>query len=67
MLYKIGSEAFVTDGETLNVVYCLATKPPIVTEGVFGEKRLLYVPAGKRTTYLSASVWKDFQSVMELD
>ena len=53
--------------DALSSLYCLATTPPVVAEGVFSVDAFngvkLYVPQNSLTSYLDASPWNGFVSI----
>jgi len=62
----------LSDCKKLKSIYSLKETPPVlepatkVFSGVDFKKCILYVPFGSKTLYASATLWKDFENIVEL-
>ncbi len=66
----IGNYAFRYCSATTQMT-CLSERPPVANantfEGMDYENCILYVPAGSKSFYLTATGWNNFRNILELD
>ncbi len=67
----ISEGAFIGQHNYLQSITIRKNKPVTISSDVFGDVNkstcVLYVPFGTKTDYQNANVWKDFQSIVEME
>ena len=51
----------------LKTVYCQAVEPPVLEDAFGNFTATLYVPVGSKEKYQQAEVWKNFETIEEMD
>lgn len=67
---SIGSISFMSCDQ-LSTIYAMMPTPANLDEGAFQQNHYtnvtLYVPKGKKSAYLNAEVWSNFQNIVEME
>ena len=67
---SIGEQAF-TGCSAVTQMTCLSERPPLADDNTFlgmdYENCIVYVPAGSKTIYWTATGWKNFKNILEID
>ncbi len=67
---SIGSISFMSCDQ-LSTIYAMMPTPANLDEGAFQQNHYtnvtLYVPKGKKSAYLNAKVWSNFQNIVEME